>query len=155
MGHRQGWGTSHYLKFIITMLTPAQDHPNLGLCLDVAHFPLAPQYGFDPLTGTGFSDDQFEACMQRIRAVPAEKIFYVELADVVKPTTPLGQGSLFDEWRDENKPTRGDRFTWAVCGRPVPLVGRDAGRGEEIGGARVIEAVQAILATGFDGELVL
>jgi hypothetical protein len=91
--------------------------------------------------------------VKRIQAVPAEKIFYVELADVVDPakTKPLGQGSIFDAWRTEHKPARGDRFTWAVCGRPVPLVGRNAGREEEIGGARVVEAMQAILSTGFRG----
>ena len=64
----------------------------------------------------------------RLRTVPAEKIFYVELSDVLKPVIPLGQGSDFDAWREKNRPARGDTFVWVICGRPVPFVGRNAGK---------------------------
>jgi sugar phosphate isomerase/epimerase len=133
-----------------------QNHPNLGLCLDTAHFPLAPAYGWDPVTGKGWTDTQYWAMLQRIRQVPGDKIFYVELSDVLTPIVPLGQGSPFDEWRTKANSPRGDGFVWAICGRPVPLVGRDAGRAvrseDDMGGARVVESVQAILSTGFRGR---
>ncbi|KAL7418290.1 hypothetical protein Q5752_006746 [Cryptotrichosporon argae] len=132
------------------------DHPNLGLCLDVAHFPLSPSYGWDPVTGKGFTDEQFDALLGRLRAVPADKIVYLELSDMVVPDPPLYAGSVFDHWAANNKaPRDGDRFIWTICGRPVPLVGRNAGTlavGEAVSqGARVVEALRAILSTGFKG----
>lgn len=93
--------------------------------------------------------------LARLRAVPAEKIFYVELADVVPPTTALGKGSRFDEWRAKANSPRGDTFVWATCGRCLPEVGTDAGRGGEKGGARVAEALRAILETGFNGGFLI
>ena len=134
---------------------PPQDHPNLGLCLDVAHFPLAPSYGWDPLTGKGWTEADYEKMLTRLRTVPAEKIFYVELSDVLKPDPPLGQGSDFDAWREKNQPPRGDNFVWVICGRPVPFVGRNAGKSiksdKDMGGGRVVESIKAILSTGFQG----
>ncbi|EON68432.1 hypothetical protein W97_07756 [Coniosporium apollinis CBS 100218] len=131
------------------------NHPNLGLCLDVAHFPLAPSYGWDPLTGEGWTESDYEKLIARLRTVPAEKIFYVELSDVLKPVIPLGQGSDFDAWREKNRPSRGDNFVWVICGRPVPFVGKSAGKSvnsnDDMGGGRVLESVKAILSTGFKG----
>ena len=139
----------------MTEAEPPQDHPNLGLCLDVAHFPLAPSYGWDPITGEGWTEADYEKMIARLRAVPAEKIFYVELSDVLKPDPPLGQGSDFDAWREENRPLRGDSFVWVICARPVPFVGKNAGRSiksdDDMGGARVVESIKAILSTGFKG----
>jgi hypothetical protein len=136
----------------------SQDHPNLGLCLDTAHFPLSPPYGYDPVTGTGFDDDSYQQMISRLRALPGEKIFYVELSDVVVPDPPLYKGSLFDEWARTHKPPRdGDRFIWTICGRPVPLVGRAAGSltsDSAKSGARVIESLRAILHTGFKGTII-
>lgn len=133
------------------------DHPNLGLCFDTAHTPLAPSYGWDPVTGNGWTDKEFEGVLDRIRAIPGDKIFYVELSDVLAPTTPLGKGSDFDAWRINANSPRGDSFVWAVCGRPIPLVGRHAGlavRGEDdMGGARVVQQVKAVLSTGFKGPM--
>lgn len=134
---------------------PVQNHPNLGLCLDVAHFPLAPSYGWDPLTGRGWTQSDHEELVARLRKVPAEKIFYVELSDVLEPVIPLGQGSDFDSWREKNRPSRGDIFVWTICGRPVPFVGKNAGKsvksGSDMGGARVLESLKAIVDTGFKG----
>ncbi|WVF72588.1 hypothetical protein IAT40_007405 [Kwoniella sp. CBS 6097] len=133
------------------------DHPNLGLCLDVAHFPLAPTYGWNPTTGEGWTDVQYAEMLERLSKVPGDKIFYLEISDVLQPITPLGQGSAFDQWKEKNKPVRGDVFTWTICGRPLPFVGKDAGRSvkgpEDMGGARVAESVRAILATGFSGPI--
>ncbi|KAH8756212.1 xylose isomerase-like protein [Diaporthe sp. PMI_573] len=129
------------------------NHPNLGLCLDTAHFPFGPGYGWDVLAPKMWSEDDFQAMLGRLRAVPAHKIFYVELADVVPVTTALGKGSRFDEWRIKANSPRGDTFVWAACGRCLPEVGSDAGRGSENGAARVAEALKAILDTGFKGPL--
>lgn len=96
--------------------------------------------------------------MDRLGAVPIEKIFYVELADVIIPDTakPLGKGSEFDEWMKENPAPRGPAFVWAFCGRPVPLIGRNAGRSVEnqrhLGGARVLDVLAALFDRGYRGE---
>lgn len=129
----------------------AQNHPNLGLCLDTGHFPFGPGYGWDVLAPKMWSEDDFQATLARVRAVPADKIFYVELSDVVPVNTALGKGSRFDEWRIKANSPRGDTFVWAACGRCLPEVGSDAGRGSEKGAARVAEALKAILDTGFNG----
>lgn len=128
-----------------------QNHPNLGLCLDTAHFPFGPGYGWDVLAPKMWSEEDFQAMLGRLRAIPADRIFYVELSDVVPVTTALGKGSRFDEWRAKANSPRGDTFVWATCGRCLPEVGSDAGRGSEKGGARVAEALKAILDTGFNG----
>lgn len=132
-----------------------QNHPNLGLCLDTGHFPFGPGYGWDVLAPKMWSEADFQAVLGRLRAVPADKIFYVELSDVVPVSTALGKGSRFDEWRIKANSPRGDTFVWAACGRCLPEVGTDAGMGGEKGAARVAEALKAILDTGFDGRSLL
>lgn len=102
-----------------------------------------------------WSEEDFQALLGRLRAVPADKIFYVELADVVPVTKALGKGSRFDEWRAKANSPRGDTFVWATCGRCLPEVGSDAGRGGEKGAARVAEALKAILDTGFNGRFLI
>ncbi|WWC69589.1 uncharacterized protein I206_103532 [Kwoniella pini CBS 10737] len=138
-------------------LVQLANHPNLGMCIDVAHFPLAPSYGWNPATGEGWEIKQNDEMLDRLKEVPGEKIFYLEISDVLKPVIPLGKGSSFDEWNDENKPPRGDIFTWSICGRPLPFVGKDAGRNvkseDDLGGGRVLESVKAILSTGFKGPI--
>ncbi|KIR34912.1 hypothetical protein I352_02167 [Cryptococcus deuterogattii MMRL2647] len=133
------------------------DHPNFGLCLDTAHFPLTLGYGWNPRTGEGWTEADFQNILSFIRALPVEKIFYVELSDVLPPVIPLGQGSPFDEWCNNAKTSRGDRFLWAMVARPVPLIGRDAGRSikaeSDMGGERVVEALRVILETGYNGPL--
>lgn len=88
--------------------------------------------------------------------IPAEKIFYVELSECVKPVPPLGSGSPYDEWHAQGKFNNGDRFTWSICARLVPYTGRDAGRHPsakaEHGVARVDEVLRTILSTGFNGN---
>lgn len=100
--------------------------------------------------------------LERLRKVPASKIFYVEISDMIAPCPALGSGSLFDEWHIQNATShgRGDRFTWTVCGRPLPLIGRRAGEvaleGDVVRrGARVSESLRAILETGFEGLIVM
>lgn len=122
----------------------------------MAHFPLAPAYGWDPVTGEGWTDAEYAEMLDRLHKVPAEKIFYVEMSDVLKPVVPLGKGSDFDDWRERNKPARGDNFCWVICARPVPFVGKDAGKGvksdDDLGGGRVLESFKAILSTGWTGK---
>ena len=95
--------------------------------------------------------------LTRLRAIPVEKLFYVELSDVLSPSLPLGKGSPFDGWRAENDPARGDIFTWCICARSIPLLGEDAGRrfktGNDRGGARVAEILSTFLQMGFQGPL--
>ena len=126
--------------------------------MDTAQFPLARDYGWDPQTGKGWSEQQYQARMDRIRQIPGDKIFYVELSDVIAPSTPLYTGSRYDTWARESSTSRNDRFIWAICARPVPFVGLNAGtcveRPEDLGGARVWETFQAILQTGFQGTCV-
>lgn len=135
-----------------------KDHPNLGICIDTAHLALGAPYGFNPLTGKGYQEEQFQGVLDRLAAVPIDKIFYVELADVITPdpSKPLGQGSEFDEWQKVNPAPRGPAFVWAFCGRPVPLVGRNAGRSVEndrhLGGARVLDVLAKLFANGYRGE---
>lgn len=110
---------------------------------------LTPDYGCDPLTGEGYSDMQFNEMITRLRKVPTEKIFYVELSEVLKPVIPLGQGSPFDTWREENKPAYGDRFTWCVCARPVTGVLQES----QTGLARVAQVLSVLLDMGYSGPL--
>ncbi len=138
-------------------LVQMADHPNLGLCYDTAHPPLAPRYGWNPTTGEGWTDTQFGEMLDRLRQVPGDKIAYVELSDVLAPAVPLHAGSAFDDWHSAKGHPRGDGFVWAVCGRPVPFVGRDAGRSVKTeadkGGARVLEQLKVLLEIGFKGGL--
>jgi len=112
------------------------------------------------LTGKGYDDTEFEALMARLAKVPSDKIFYVELADVITPdkAKPLGGGSEFDEWQNKNPAPRGPAFVWAFCGRPVPLVGRNAGRSvkeeRDTGGARVLEILEVLFGKGFRGTFI-
>lgn len=95
--------------------------------------------------------------LDRLRQVPGDKIAYVELSDVLAPSVPLHGGSGFDAWHGAKNNARGDRFVWAVCGRPVPMIGRDAGRevNEEAdkGAARVKEQLEVLLEIGFKGPI--
>jgi len=124
--------------------------------MDTAQFPLAKEYGWNPHTGEGWSEDQYQSMLARIRSIPGEKIFYVEISDVIAPVVPLYAGSRYDDWARQSTSKRNDRFIWAICARPVPLVGRNAGSGvkseQDMGGARVVETLQAILSTGYRGK---
>ena len=110
---------------------------------------LTPDYGCNPTSGEGYSDTEFNEMIARLRKIPTNKIFYVELSEVLKPVTTLGQGSPFDNWREENKPAYGDRFTWCVCARPVASVLRDG----QIGLARVEQVLSVLLDMGYGGPL--
>ncbi|ODO05015.1 hypothetical protein I350_05627 [Cryptococcus amylolentus CBS 6273] len=143
------------------------DHPNLGLCLDTAQLALSPTYGWDPLTGTGWSLPEYTSMLTRLRALPKDKIFYLELSDVLQPSPPLYGGSKFDESAREDDKGYGKgknaRGKWVFYARPVPLVGPNGGVGEGDGGeeearrvgesdaARVVETLKAIFSTGWRG----
>lgn len=133
-----------------------QDHPNLGLCLDSAQMAIAPSYGFDPLTGKGCTEEGYKALLDRIRKLPAEKIFYFEVSDVLPPRPPLTQGSDFDGWHEKNGIQGKERMTWVMNARSVPYIGRKAGKAvhgpDDMGSARVDEVFAAVLSTGFRGK---
>jgi hypothetical protein len=108
------------------------------------------------LTGEGYTDAEFAAEVARIRAVPGDKIHFFEISDVVIPRPALLKGSAFDDFH-KNDPNARVLFTWSICGRCLPLVGKNAGddvKGEDdFGGARAVEVMKAVLDTGFRGEL--
>jgi hypothetical protein len=110
------------------------------------------------MTGKGYGEKAFQAELSRIRAVPGDKIHFYEISDVILPSPPLMQGSKFDEYHRNEIEAGTDRtlFTWSICGRCIPLVGKDAGRDvhgpEDMGAARCIEVTKAVFDTGFRGE---
>jgi hypothetical protein len=132
-----------------------QNHPNLGLCIDTAQCALAPAYGFDPTSGNGYTEAAFQALIERLRSLPAEVIFFVEISDVLEPSPPLLGGSSFDEWHRAQGPGYRTGFTWCRCARVIPHIGRGTGkdvqRDIDMGAARVAELLKAILETGFTG----
>lgn len=132
-----------------------KNHPNLGMCLDSAQMAICPAYGFDPLTGKGCTDEDYQGLLKRLRALPADKIFYFEVSDVLAPKPPLTHGSEFDEWHAKNGAEGKERMTWVMNARAVPYIGRKYGTGvrglDDMGKARVNEVFEAILSTGFRG----
>jgi hypothetical protein len=134
-----------------------QNHPNLGLCIDTAQCALAPAYGYDPTSGNGYTEIAFQALLSRLRSLPAEKIFFIEISDVLKPNPPLLGGSAFDDWHRAQGPGYRTGFTWCRCARVIPHVGRGTGElvktEDDKGAARVAELLRAILETGFTGTL--
>lgn len=94
--------------------------------------------------------------LERLKAVPPEKIFLLELSDALAPSPPLGQGSAFDVWAANATHGCNEIFSWACCGRPVPFIGRDVGRGvaseADCGQARVLEQVKVLIENGYKGQ---
>jgi hypothetical protein len=150
----------HYTRVDSSPVDPAeplaQNHPYLGLCIDTAQCALAPAYGYDPTSGNGYTEPAFQALLSRLRSVPGDKIFFVEISDVLKPSPPLLLGSAFDEWHRAQGPGYRTGFTWCRCARVIPHIGRGTGKlvktEEDEGAGRVAEVVKAILQTGFTGE---
>jgi hypothetical protein len=130
-----------------------------GLDILITHnrkIALSPDYGgYNPLTGGGYTDSEFEDELSRIRAVPGDKIHFFEISDVIKPEPPLLKGSSFDDYHKSDPEAR-VLFTWSICGRCLPLVGKNAGKDVkselDLGGARAVEIMKAVLNTGFRGE---
>ncbi|WWC61262.1 uncharacterized protein I303_103843 [Kwoniella dejecticola CBS 10117] len=135
----------------------AANHPNLGLCIDTAQCALAPAYGFDPTSGRGFTEPAVAALLQRLAALPADKIFFVEISDVLRPSPALLCGSPFDQWHLDQGPGYRTGFTWCRCARVIPHIGRGTGKlvqGQDgLGAGRTSEIVKAILSTGFEGPM--
>jgi hypothetical protein len=110
------------------------------------------------MTGQGYAEEDFQAELDRIRAVPADKIHFYEVSDVLRPKPPLLQGSPYDDFHSAQVKAGTARplFTWSMCGRCIPLVGKDAGDDvhsiEDLGAARCIEVTKAVFSTGFRGE---
>lgn len=146
------------MPMVIDNASNSQGHPNLGLCLDTAHVALSPHYGYNPLTGEGYGEEAFQAALERIRQIPAEKLHYYEISDVLKPEPALLQGSRFDAYHQKeiDQGTARPIFTWTICGRSLPLVGRGAGEMVEseldMGAARCVEVTKAVFQTGFRGK---
>ncbi|OWZ79092.1 hypothetical protein C366_02600 [Cryptococcus neoformans Tu401-1] len=138
-------------------IVQAANHPSLGLCIDTAQCALAPAYGFDPTSGRGFTPVAVQALLERLASVPGDKIFFVEISDVLAPQPALLCGSPFDQWHLDQEPGYRTGFTWCRCARVIPHIGRGTGklvRGENgLGAGRTAEIVKAILSTGFNGPM--
>ncbi|OCF60344.1 hypothetical protein L486_03026 [Kwoniella mangroviensis CBS 10435] len=135
--------------------------PNLGICLDTAQMALSPTYGYDPLSSTPPSPSNFEELIKRIKDIPKEFIFYLEISDVLPPNPALLDGSPFDEWHKSQGPNNPTRSTWVLCARALPYIGRSAGKGVrddkkdlDLGVARVGEVTKAVFSTGFRGPVI-
>ncbi|WVW79123.1 hypothetical protein I302_101088 [Kwoniella bestiolae CBS 10118] len=135
------------------------NRPNLGLCLDTAQMALSPTYGYDPTSSTPPPSSNFSELIDRIKAIPKELIFYLEISDVLPPTPALTHGSPFDEWHKSQGADTPTRSSWVLCGRAVPYVGRSAGKDvkdekRDMGVARVGEVARAVFDTGFRGPVI-
>lgn len=116
---------------------------------------LSKEYGWDPKTGQGWTDDEYQSMIQRLKALPAHKIFYVELSEMIRPRPPLFAGSEYDQWARDDTSGNNDQYKWLICARPVPFIGKNAGlaveRKEDMGDARCLITLEAILSTGYKG----
>lgn len=117
---------------------------------------MAPAYGFDPTSGRGFTPVAVQALLERLASLPRDKIFFVEISDVLAPQPALLCGSPFDQWHLDQGPGYRPGFTWCRCARVIPHIGRGTGKfveGEQgLGAGRTADIVKAILSTGFNGE---
>ncbi|ODO05199.1 hypothetical protein L198_01888 [Cryptococcus wingfieldii CBS 7118] len=102
------------------------DHPNLGLCLDTAHPPLAPEYGWNPTTGEGWTAAISADSIGRVKAVPKGK-------DLSQTTTlsglPLDDLYLLSEKN----------------------AGESAKDGNDMGHANALQTFKAVLDQGWSG----
>lgn len=133
----------------------ALNHPNLGLCIDTSHVALTPNHGFLVETGEGYTEEQFQGALERIRNLPADKIHYYEICEVIEPNPPLNGGSAFDAAFKEEGADPRPIFHWNMYGRTIPYVGSDAGQdvhsAKDLGAARCAEITKAVFDTGFRG----
>ena len=112
------------------------------------------------MTGEGYGEEEFQAELSRIRAIPADKIHFYEVSDVIRPKPALLQGSQFDDFHSAQVKAGTARplFTWSMCGRCIPLIGKNAGDDvnsiEDLGAAKCIEVTKAVFSTGFRGECI-
>lgn len=126
--------------------------------MDTAHIAVAPAYGYQPRTGEGYTEEVFQAALGRIRGLPADKIHFYEISDMIKPKKEalLMKGSEYDGFHISMGDKARDLFTWSMCGRCVPMVGKNAGEDvngrEDLGDARCVEVTRAVFDTGFRGR---
>ncbi|KAJ6787348.1 hypothetical protein PWT90_06348 [Aphanocladium album] len=113
------------------------NQPNLGLCLDT--FQAAGAEYADPCSPTGYIESLDRDTLDRnwrrslselSKAIPAEKIYVLQISDAYKMSPPLGKDEGRAQWSHEN--------------RPLPCDG---------GYLPVQDVLNAVLGTGFRGYL--
>ncbi|KAJ9602736.1 hypothetical protein H2200_012930 [Cladophialophora chaetospira] len=110
------WGTHFDLWEQSWDLVKAVDRPNVGLCLDTFH--IAGRVWGDPSTTEGTTpgaDAELTASLSRlVHDVDLNKVFYVQLSDVEKLSSPLVRGHPLHV---EGQPCR---MTWSRTSRLFP-----------------------------------
>ena len=122
------------------------DRPNFGLCLDTFNF--AGRIWADPASPTGKTlnaDAELEASLQRLRTVPASKVFYVQLVDAERLSSPLVEGH---EWYQADQPAR---MSWSRNARCFPF---EEQRGAYLPVMKILEVItDKRNGVGYDGHI--
>jgi hypothetical protein len=136
-------------------LNSSKDHPNIGLDIDVALVAVERPYGINPLIGSdGLSDEGSAKIAQVFSSIPADKIFAIDMSDIIPPRPPLLGGSALDGFAKAAF-TGMEPLAW-LAGAPVlPYIGRAIGEGvngpSDQGAGRVVDMLKLLVKNEFDG----
>ncbi|KAI9674412.1 MAG: hypothetical protein M1817_001750 [Caeruleum heppii] len=138
------WATNAPTWKAMWEVVKAVHRPNVGLCLDT--FQTAGSEWADPTTPSGLiegdinRDTKFKASLEEFsRTIPPEKIYFLQISDAYKPSTPLAPHPEPND--DSGLRPRG---RWSAAYRPLPF---------KEGYLPVVEVTRAVLRTGFRGWL--
>lgn len=110
------WGAHHDLWEQSWEVVKRANRPNVGLCLDTYH--IAARVWADPCSESGKAakgDADLAASLERmVRDVDVEKIFYLQLSDAERLSSPLVEGH---EFYNEDQPPR---MSWSRNARLFP-----------------------------------
>lgn len=116
------WGAHHNLWEHSWEVVKRVDRENVGLCLDTYH--IASRVWADPCSATGeteSADEDLAASLARMAAqVDVNKIFYLQLSDAERLSSPLLEGHEF------YNPKQPPRMSWSRNARLFPC---EEGRG--------------------------
>lgn len=117
------------------------DRPNFGICLDT--FNIAGRVYADPASPTGMTPNaefELQQSIARLRAtVEVEKIFYVQVVDAERLSSPLDQSHPFHV---EGQPTR---MNWSRNARLFPF------EYERGGYLPILDVARAFFDLGYEG----
>jgi 4-hydroxyphenylpyruvate dioxygenase len=135
------WGTQVDLWDQAWQVVKLVDRPNFGTCLDT--FNLCGRVYADPASPNGINTNaerDMQRSFKRLREeLDPKKVFYVEAVDGERLDQPLNEQH---PWHVDGQPPR---MTWSRNARLFPL--------EKKGYLPVIETLQAILDTGYEGYI--
>lgn len=110
------WGTHIDTWDAAYEIVKAVDRPNFGTCLDT--FNLAGRVYGDPASPTGKTPNanaDMQASLAKLRTIDVNKIFYVEVVDAERLSTPLIEGH---PWYEPNQKAR---MSWSRNARLFPF----------------------------------